>query len=369
MVRFARPSDSTPDSQRFEDLMVEYKHLSPHFQFQDVNPQEKPEVAKEYGAKHIGDVIVSSGDRKVNVEGSPEGGFSESDVTNSILKVTRNTVKTVCFVTGHGEKSLTDSGVDGYAQMAENLKKETYTTDSINLVSGNGIPSDCNVLVIAGPTKPFFPQEIAIVSKYLNAGGKVLIEIDPDMDPKLDSILQAWNVNVGSNVVIDASGMGQMLGAGPEIPLVLQFGESPITKSLAGQMTYFPVARTVSIADKSKTDPETVELLKTSPRSFTKPKLEHTVKYDPKTDTLGPLSLGVAASRKVDDKSARLVVIGDSDFADEPGARWPGERRRPLPELRQLACAGREPDFDPPQTGNEPPSHAYRSSSNRACMD
>ncbi len=324
MVRFARPSDSTPDSQRFEDLMVGYKHLSPHFQFKDVNPQEKPEVAKEYGAKHIGDVIVSSGDRKVNVEGSPEGGFSESDVTNSILKVTRNTVKTVCFVTGHGEKSLTDSGVDGYAQMAENLKKETYTTDSINLVSGNGIPSDCNVLVIAGPTKPFFPQEIAIVSKYLNAGGKVLIEIDPDMDPKLDSILQAWNVNVGSNVVIDASGMGQMLGAGPEIPLVLQFGESPITKSLAGQMTYFPVARTVSIADKSKTDPETVELLKTSPRSFTKPKLEHTVKYDPKTDTLGPLSLGIAASRKVDDKSARLVVIGDSDFATNQVLGGPG---------------------------------------------
>ena len=89
-------------------------------------------------------------------------------------------------------------------------------------------------------------------------------------------------------------------------------------------MTYFPIARTVSIADKSKSDPEAVELLKTSPQSFTKPKLEHTVKYDPKTDTLGPLSLGVAASRKVDDKSARLVVIGDSDFATDQVLGGPG---------------------------------------------
>jgi len=316
IVRFARPSDSTPDSQRFEDLMIEYKHLSPHFQFKDVNPQEKPEVAKEYGAKHIGDVIVASGQQKVNLEGSPEGGFSESDVTNTILKATRDTVKTVCFVTGHGEKSLTDSGVDGYAQMAENLKRETYTADSINLVTG-GIPSDCDVVVIAGPTKPFFPQETAMVSKYLDAGGKVLIEVDPETDPKLDTVFQPWNINVGNNVVIDASGMGQLLGAGPEIPLVVQYGDSPITKGLERQMTYFPIARTVSIADKSKSDPEAVELL-------TKPKLEHTVKYDPKTDTLGPLSLGVAASRKVDDKSARLVVIGDSDFATDQVLGGPG---------------------------------------------
>jgi ABC-type uncharacterized transport system involved in gliding motility auxiliary subunit len=323
IVRFALPSDSTPESQRFEDLMTEYKHLSPHFRFQDVNPVEKPEVAKEYGAKRRGDVIVSSGEQKASLEGSPEGGFSESDVTNTILKVTRDTVKKICFVTGHGEKSLTDSGVDGYAQMAENLKKETYATDSINLVSG-GIPSDCDVVVIAGPTKPFFPQETAMLSKYLDAGGKVLIEVDPETDPKLDTIFQTWNINVGSNVVIDASGMGQMLGAGPEIPLVVQYGDSPITKSLERQMTYFPIARTVSIADKSKSDPEAVELLKTSPQSFTKPKLERTVKYDPKTDMLGPLSLGVAASRKVDDKSARLVVIGDSDFATNQVLGGPG---------------------------------------------
>jgi ABC-type uncharacterized transport system involved in gliding motility auxiliary subunit len=323
IVRFARSSDSTPDSQHFQDLMIEYKHLSPHFQFKDVNPQEKPEVAREYGAKHIGDVIVASGDQKVPLEGAAEGGISESDVTNTILKVTRDTVKTICFVTGHGEKSLTDSGVDGYAQMAANLKRETYTTDSINLVSG-GIPSDCDVLVIAGPTKPFFPQETAMVSKYLDAGGKALIEIDPETDPKLDSIFQPWNVNIGNNVVIDASGMGQLLGAGPEIPLVVQYGDSPITKSLERQMTYFPIARTVSLADKSKSDPEDVELLKTSPQSFTKPKLEHTVKYDPKTDTLGPLSLGVAASRKVDDKSARLVVIGNSNFATNQVLGGPG---------------------------------------------
>lgn len=324
VVRFARPSDATPDSQHFDDLMTEYKHLSSHFKFQEVNPQEKPEVAKDYGAKRINDVIVASGDQKVPLEGGFEGAISEADVTNAILKVTRDTVKKVCFVTGHGEKSLADSAVDGYAQMDANLKKETYATDTVNLVSGNGVPSDCAVLVIAGPTKPFFPQEVAMVQKYLDDGGKALIEVDPDTDSKLDPIFQAWNIKVGNNVAIDASGMGQLIGAGPAIPLVATYGESPITKSLQRQMTYFPIARTVSIADKSKQEPSSVELLMTSPQSFTKPKLEHQVKYDPKTDQMGPLSLGVAASESKGDKSARLVVIGDSDFAENQVLGGPG---------------------------------------------
>jgi ABC-type uncharacterized transport system involved in gliding motility auxiliary subunit len=325
VVRFARPNDMTPDAQHFEDLMIEYKHLSPHFKFQDVNPQEKPEVAQEYGAKRLNDVIVASGDQKVPLEGGIEGGISEADVTNAILKVTRDTVKKVCFVTGHGEKSIEDGGVDGYGQIAQNLKKETYSTDTINLISGNGVPSDCDVIVIAGPTKPFFPQEVVMVQKYLDDGGKVLVELDPDTDSKLDPIFQEWNINVGNNVVIDASGMGQLLGAGPEIPLVAQYGDSPITKGLAQQFTYFPIARTVSIADKSKAEPSAVELLMTSPKSFTKPKLEHKVQYDPKTDQLGPLSLGVAASEpKGDNKSARLVVIGDSDFAENQVLGGPG---------------------------------------------
>jgi ABC-type uncharacterized transport system involved in gliding motility auxiliary subunit len=188
------------------------------------------------------------------------------------------------------------------------------------LVSETGVPADCSVLVIAGPMQAYFPQEVDKITKYFGASGKALIEVDPEVetklaDDKLGAIFSSWNVNVGNNVAIDASGVGQLMGAGPAIPLVTDFGTSPITSNFKGSMTFFPLARTVSIADKSKTDIEAVELLKTSPRSFTKQKLERQVSYDPKTDTPGPLSLGVAASRKEGDRSARVVVIGDSDFA------------------------------------------------------
>ena len=317
VVRF----DKRPDPQ-LADLMSEYKHVSPRVKFENVDPTEKPEVAKEYGATHMGDVIAAAGTKHQPIESSgfsenPEMGptYSEQDVTTAIMKVTRNSVKMVCFATGHGEKSLSDStDAEGYGLVQEGLQREGFNTNSINLVKEDAVPSTCDILVIAGPKQGYFPQEEQFVNKYLDSGGKVLIEVDPETDPKLNDIFQAWNINVGSNVVVDASGVGQLLGTGPGTPLVVDYGDSPITKNLQGGMTFFALARTVSTADKAKSDPQAVELLKTSERSFTIPKLVERVTFNPKT--AGPLSLGVAASRTVGDKSARLVVIGNSAFAE-----------------------------------------------------
>lgn len=301
-----------------DDQMAEYTSLSHHLKFQNIDPQQKPEVAQEYGATRMGDVILASGSRKEHLE---TGATSEEDITSAIIKVTQDKIKTVCFVTGHGEKSLTDDGENGYTHLDAGLKKENYVTKTINLVSENGVAPDCSVVVVAGPTQAFFPQEAEMLNKYLAGTGKGLILVDPQTDPKLGEIFQAWNTNVGDNVVIDASGVGRLFGAGPAIPLVTTFGDSPITKNFAGSMTFFPLARTVTIADKAKTDPRVVEFLKTSPRSFTVANLKqgrNEVTYDPKTSTLGPLSLGVAASRKAEGGEARVVVIGNSTFAANP---------------------------------------------------
>ncbi|MGA7915222.1 MAG: Gldg family protein [Candidatus Acidiferrales bacterium] len=312
--------DKTP-SAAFDDLMAEYKHLSGHFKFENVDPNQKPEVAQEFGATHMGDVIVASGTHKEHVQTGTQGEVGEQDVTGAILKATSDKVKTVCFVTGHGEKAPGDDGQDGYSQADAGLKKENYATKTVNLITEASVPADCSVLVIAGPKQSYYPQETAEIGKYLDGGGEALIMEDPATDPKLDDIYNSWNIAVGSNVVVDASGMGRLFGGGPIIPLVADFGLSPITKGFQGSVTFFPLARTVAIADKSKSIPQAVELLKTSERSFTIPGLkpgEKKISYDPKTDTLGPLSLGVAANRKVGDKDARLVVIGNSQFAANP---------------------------------------------------
>lgn len=328
IVLFSKKPDQTLD-----DIMGEYKALSPHIHYQFVDPEEKPDVVKEYGAKHLEEVVVASAGRTEHLDptfgmGGQTPDASEQDITTAILKVTRTGEKTVCFVEGHGEASLEDESEHGYSKAAAGLKREGFETKSVNLVKEGGVPSDCDVVVVAGAQQAFFPAEVDSLQKYLNAGGKALILADPEVEVGLGSIFSAWNIDVAKNLVVDASGLGQLVGAGPAAPLVVDYGESPITKNFTRAMTIFPMARTVSIADKSKVEPTDVELLKTSTASFTIPGLkpgQNKVSFDPKTDTRGPLSLGVAGSKPAEKNGqARLVVIGNSAFAANP---WIGEQK------------------------------------------
>ena len=306
ILKFDKSDDIT-----LRDLVTEYKARSRHVTYQFVDPQEKPEIAKQYGVTRLGETVVASGTRIERPEST-----DEQDLTSAILKVTRDTVKTVCFVEGHGEKSLESQEAEGYAAADGELKRENYQTKSVNLVAANQVPAECSVVVDAGPTKALFPQETEMIKKYLDGGGKAMLLIDPDTNPDLDAILQAWNIAVGKDTVLDVSGFGRLIGTGPAVPLVNTYGSHAITKNFGRTMTIFPLARSVKSGDKSQPEEQETELLKTSEASWAETELKgNSAKFDEGKDTKGPISLGVAASRKAGDKEARLVVIGDSDFA------------------------------------------------------
>src|ERR1700721_2992509 len=162
VVRF----DKSP-SAAFDDLMAEYKTLSPHFKYLTVDPNQKPEIAKEYDANRMGEVFVAYGDRKQRVEAGAQGDVAEQDLTGTILKITSDKVKTVCFVTGHGERSIADSSQEGLSSADAGLKKENYLTKTVNLITEGGVPADCTLLVIAGPKQANTPQKTPWTGKYL----------------------------------------------------------------------------------------------------------------------------------------------------------------------------------------------------------
>lgn len=306
--------------QTMKDQMAEYTNENHHIHFTVIDPQEHPDLAKQYDISRMGQVIVVNG---THIERLQE--TTEQDITSAILKATSSTVKTVCFVEGHGEKSITAEDGKGFSAVSAELQKENYQVKSVNLVTAGSVPTDCSALIDPGPAKAFFPQEAQIVEKYLDGGGKAMFLLDPGVDSQLSAVMQPWNIKVGDDYVIDVSGVGRLLGAGPGIPLVIDYGESPIVQNFKGSMTFFPLARTVSIADASKTEPQATELLKTSPASFTVASLGNgTVKYDPKKDQRGPLSLGVAAENKSGAADPRLIVIGNSEFATN---QWESQQR------------------------------------------
>jgi len=169
------------------------------------------------------------------------------------------------------------------------------------------------------------PTEVALIDKYVDAGGKVLLLDDPDTDTGLGEQLKKWKIGIDDDIVVDSSGLGQLFGMGPAAPLVSTYESHPITKELSGTMTFFPLARSVKTTENSNSQFNSSVLFKTSENSWGEKNLKSgSAEFNEGVDIKGPVPLGVVSTRTVSSdnkekkqgKESRVVLIGDSDFAN-----------------------------------------------------
>jgi len=295
------------------ESMAEYHRISPRVIYQVVDPDERPDIARQYEVRQQGDLVVSSGLRTEHLKEA-----DEPAITSAILKVTQARQKSVCFVAGHGERSLSDNDGQGFSSVQKELERENYTVKPVNLVEAQQVPAECDVVVVAGPKTGYFPEETEWLKKYLDSGGKLLVLVDPGTDPKLESLLKSWNISLENDLALGVSRAELLSGLGAAAPIVIHYGSHPITETLTNRMTFFPMARTVNAADKKNYQNPVTELLLTSERSFAKENWDakqKELKFEQGKDRAGPLTLGVAEAAGVGGKSGRLVVIGNSSFA------------------------------------------------------
>ena len=295
------------DDQQLSDLMGEFKYLSTRISYERVDPLQKPEVARQYAVQQMGETIVAVGDR---IERPKQA--DEQAMVNAILKVTRDKLKRLCFTEGHGEKSISVTENNGYALVDGQLKNENYETKTINLATSTEVPAECDVLIVPGPQKSFLPEEAARIGKYLDGGGKAFLLLEPNTDPQLTDVLKAWNIKLDNDTVL----AGPKSGLNKMTPAVINYPDHPITKDLGRAQTFYPETRSVRTGDSTKGDVMTTEILKTLEGAWGETDMKgDDPKFDEGKDVEGPVSIGIAASKKIGDKEARLVVIGDSDFA------------------------------------------------------
>lgn len=293
-----------------KDLLDEYDYRSSHVRYRLIDPDEEPNMTKQYGIKKYNTLVVESGIKRETVEK-----MSESNLTNAIIKVTRDQEKVIYFLTGHGERSINDDSQEGFKKAAENIKKENYLVRSFNLVRSRSIPDSCTVLAVIGPKTNFFPGELDTIKAWVDKGNKMLLMADPEHQPDIVDFLEKFHITLGNDMVIDASGMGQLFGAGPGMPLVSQYDQKhPITKGF-NIMTFYPYTSSLTPME-DKGGYTMSELLKTSGDSWAETDYASgKVSFDETQDKRGPLTIGLAVEKKADSGKSELVVFGDSDFA------------------------------------------------------
>jgi ABC-type uncharacterized transport system involved in gliding motility auxiliary subunit len=239
---FARDTDF----QRYRDRFDAYTYVSNRLQVEYIDPDKQPELARQCEIQQFGTIVVEHEGRVERLTTD-----TEQDITNAIVRAVEGGESRVYFVQGHGERDPTSSDErSGYNAIASALQRDNFSVERTVLAQQEEVPDDADVLVIAGPTTDYLEAEIDMLRAYLDRGGKVVMLLDPPNGPdappltRLVDLAREWGIDVGRNVVVDASGIGRLLGAGPSVPVVATYPEHPITDNF-GLLTAFPLARSV----------------------------------------------------------------------------------------------------------------------------
>ncbi|MEH1933739.1 MAG: Gldg family protein [Nostoc sp.] len=284
------------------ELLENYQRQSSKFKYEYIDPQARPGLAEKFGVKDYGEVYLESGNKRQLVQTVNENErLSEVRLTSRLQQLTNSTTAKVYLLQGHGERQLS-AGKGAISQAVQGLGDKNFTTAPLNLAETSKVPQDAAVVIVAGPKRGLFEGEVKALQEYLNRGGSLLLMIDPNTDPKVDSLLQEWGVRLDNRLAVDVS--KDSVGLGPAAPLVTEYGQHPITKDFANGISFYPVARPLEIT--SVPGVEATPLLRTKPypNSWAESDLQsEKLEFNADKDLKGPLTLGVALTRKQAAKS------------------------------------------------------------------
>ncbi len=311
-----------------KDLLGLYSSASPNVSVRYVDPDRDPTLAKEFGVRSYGSIYVAAGARHLEAESA-----TEQAITNSLIRLLKGT-KTVYFVQGHGERNLDSPDRFGYQKLKQALTAEDSNTKTVVLLQTMQIPPDCSLLVIAGPKKDYLPQEVDLIEKYIQGGGRVLLLLDAGVDmPILAKLFQDENVTLQNDLVIDQNPVSQIFGTNPSMPLIVKYGSNPIVQPLERTATLFPISRSFEIGKEFKQGVTVDSLCETSAQSYGVMGFNlqmREVSYRPGKDIKGPLTVALAGTVNTasgdSKKEGRFVAVGTSLMASNAYLDFQGNR-------------------------------------------
>jgi ABC-type uncharacterized transport system involved in gliding motility auxiliary subunit len=312
------------------ELLDNYHRQSNKFKFEYVDPQLKPGIAEKFGVKDYGEVYLEFQNKRQVVQIISENErLSEVKLTARLQQITSSKTAKIYFLQGHGEHPLSASK-GAISQAIQGLIDKNFITSGLNLAEQPQVPDDAAVIVVAGPQKELLTGEVTALQNYLNRGGNLLLMIDPNTNPKIDTILKDWGVRLDNRLAIDTSGANLQLG--PAAILVTEYGQHPITKDFGKNISVYPLTRPLEIDSVSGI--ESMALLKTKPYPSSwaeSDQKSEKLEFNEGKDLKGPLTLGVALTRKLSNQTSPTPIPTNSPTPIPTNSPTPIPTNSPTP--------------------------------------
>ena len=299
--------------QRISELIKKYQQHKDDISLTFVNPDTRPDVAREEGITIDGELIVHYNNRRESLTA-----LDEQSLTNALQRLATSEQRWVVFLTGHGERSADNDANFDLSLFTEELKRKGINNQTINLIESPTIPQNTSLLVIADPKASLLPGEISIIKQYVTSGKPLLWLAEPDSTNNKSTLNDLFGTSVLQGIVVDAT--TQMFGINdPTYALVTEYPIHSVTQHLQA-MSLFPGAAGLINSDSAGFI--AAPILSTLERSWTETgDISGEIQFDSNSDeTQGPINIGYALTRKVSvdgpigETNQRVAIIGDADF-------------------------------------------------------
>jgi ABC-type uncharacterized transport system involved in gliding motility auxiliary subunit len=289
------------------DFISRYQRAKRDISFKFVNPAENPKQAQDAGIRAEGEFVVEYKNKSEHL--LPP--IIEQDMTNLLVRLSREKSRNVMFLDGHGERRLNGLKNHDLGEFGKQLEKKGFKLSNPDLTLAPDVPANGAMLVIASPQVDIPELEINKIKKYVAEGGNLLWLIDQEPLHGLMPIAEQLGLQLTPGVVVDPQ--AAQYGGDYKMAFAVQYGEHAITQNFSLR-TLFPLARQIDSngQDRGWTISHLVDVAASG--WLETGSLEGTPKFDAKADVGGPINIAVAMERKLENKTQRVVVVGSGGF-------------------------------------------------------
>ena len=308
-------SGQSSSRQAVESLINRYQQLKPNVSLSFVDLSQSPDLAAQLSIKDSGEMIIRYQGREESLQH-----ISETTVTQALQRLSRDNLRRVVFINGHGERDPNGKANFDWALFTKHLTRTGFTVETQSLITTAGLDDNVDFVVIASPQQAYFPGENALLMNYVNRGGNLLWLMEPGLPSASPALFAELGVRQLPGVIIDKS--ASLYGVNsPDFTLIARYPSHPLTLDLS-LISLFPRAAGLSIEPSG--DWHSNIFLLTSTESWTETnaathpttgQIVGQISFDKNTgEFAGPIPLGIAMARKRATSEQRIVLLGDGDF-------------------------------------------------------
>src|SRR6266487_2969283 len=346
-------SPTTPITADVQNLLTEYQYAGKgKVDIEHIDPERNLSRAKELFDKYkvVTDealLVVDYEGRSKTVKASEMADIDQSGmafgegprvaafkgeqaITSAMIDLVEGKKKTLGYVTGHKEPSLSE-GTSPISVLKTFIENENIKFQELNLLDLDAIPADVKAVMIVGPQYDFSDREMKLLRDFWDKQGRILLLLDPGAKtPNLRGFVNELGVKPNDDrlMVFLRTGI-QELALTRDVQARF-LGDSPITKRLADVRTLF-LGGTSSLSpeqDRVRAANIRVEPLIQAEKGYFAETDYNTddqakLQADAKQNSNMPLTIAAAvekggsADQRVQVNSSRLVVVSNATFVQD----------------------------------------------------